>query len=145
MNHMIDSKHRLRKERVVKHNASIFKDLKFFAASVWKTLFCRKQKTEYFKKYGSTSWSFLFRHIYIKKNCKYLLSKKSICPWSREKRQCFDLSDESNLCHKQNERERKKCKFSRFSLSLQKIKIQKKKVQNKTETPLFFFLSFLTY
>lgn len=49
---MIDGKHRLRKERVVKHKANVFKDVKFFITTLWKALFCRK-KVDYHTHYGS--------------------------------------------------------------------------------------------
>ncbi|KAK4519794.1 uncharacterized protein ATC70_010036 [Mucor velutinosus] len=44
IHHMIDTKHRLRPERVHKYKANLFRDIKFLFVSVWKELFSKKDQ-----------------------------------------------------------------------------------------------------
>lgn len=41
---MIDTKHRLRPERVHKYKANLFRDIKFLFVSVWNELFGKKDQ-----------------------------------------------------------------------------------------------------
>lgn len=41
---MIDTKHRLRPERVHKYKANVFRDIKFLLVSVWKELCSKRDK-----------------------------------------------------------------------------------------------------